>query len=182
MWIGVAFHGGLTQYAPVGEAWAPGMPNVEMINRVIDWLGRGVEVRVVSPFLAGLVGCVQPPPPDAEDTSSPLRIADRESQRFSARVLRSIDQWCAANIGRRLPITCTLDADMAQYWGCDARRLCVGAARTEDEILRELVARVNMACNALALARDPKSVDAVARNLRDALNAAQPGLPTAAVN
>jgi hypothetical protein len=84
-WIGVDLDGTLAQYPPapgqeIGEPIGP------MLNRVLDWLNAGKDVRV---FTAR--ACV----PD---------------------MIPAIARWCKEHLGREIPITNVKDFAMIQLW------------------------------------------------------------------
>lgn len=87
-WIGVDFDGTLAEYA----GWkGPGLESIgapikPMLNRVLDWLNAGREVRI---FTAR--ACV------------PDQIAP-------------VVEWCKIHLGREIPVTNLKDFGMVELW------------------------------------------------------------------
>src|SRR5208282_196822 len=90
-WIGVDLDGTLAhidndQWAKLGDQFV-GLPVEKMLERVKDWLAKGIEVRIVT---------------------ARVSLEDRNNQS----VRRPIVAWCIHHIGRELPITNEKDYDM----------------------------------------------------------------------
>lgn len=87
-WIGVDLDGTLAFY----DGWISpehiGEPVPRMVERVLEWLGEGIEVRIMT---------------------ARAYMAD-------AAEIRRIQDWTEKHIGRRLPVTNQKDYSMIQLW------------------------------------------------------------------
>ena len=88
-WIGVDLDGTLAEYHGWQGAQHIGPPIPAMVDRVKDWLERGIEVRIFT----------------ARVSEDPLGI-----------VVSTIERWCHEHIGRTLPVTNVKDYGMAELW------------------------------------------------------------------
>lgn len=88
-WIGVDLDGTLAFYDGWKGADHIGRPIYPMVERVMDWVGRGIEVRI---FTARV----------SDDPTGEARTA--------------IERWCLNNLGFHLPITNVKDYGMVELW------------------------------------------------------------------
>lgn len=99
-WIGVDLDGTLAMY----EGWKGieeiGEPVPAMLERVLEWLNDGKEVRIVT----ARVYC--------GESGEPAGDRYRDAQ-FSRTL---IEKWCLKYIGVKLPITCCKDFGMITLW------------------------------------------------------------------
>lgn len=84
-WIGVDLDGTLAQYPPpagkeIGEPIKP------MLNRVLDWLNAGKDVRIFT------------------------------ARACAPEMLPAIVDWCKEHLGREIPITNAKDFSMIELW------------------------------------------------------------------
>lgn len=90
-WIGVDLDGTLAEYSEwIGTAHV-GAPVPAMVERVLEWLADGVEVRIFTARVAG----------DGNDA-----VTAREA----------IAAWCVEHLGVELPVTCRKDYAMVELW------------------------------------------------------------------
>lgn len=98
-WIGVDLDGTLAIYDGwVGEEHI-GPPVPKMVQRVKDWLSKGVEIRIFT----------------ARVTETPGRD--------NSTIRRAIEDWCLLHIGQVLPITNIKDFAMIELWDDRAVRV-----------------------------------------------------------
>lgn len=88
-WIGVDLDGTLAVYGEWQGADHIGAPVPLMVDRINEWLARGVEVRIFTARVAF----------DADGS-----------------VRKIIEDWCLAHIGRVLPVTNVKDYGMVELW------------------------------------------------------------------
>jgi len=112
-WIGVDFDGTLVEY----ERWLGpdvfGAPIPNMVQRVIDWLAEGREVRI-------LTARVYAPQNDAG------------RQKDAAIALLAIQDWCESAFGQRLAVTCQKDFTMIEMWDDRAVQLIPNTGERAD--------------------------------------------------
>ena len=99
-WIGVDLDGTLAHYGTFQGMDHIGEPVPLMLTRVMEWLEKGIEVRIMTARVA------QP----SEDHS----IED---------ATRFIEEWCVRHIGQKLPVTCIKDSGMVELWDDRAIRV-----------------------------------------------------------
>lgn len=101
-WIGVDLDGTLAQYGGWISPRHIGEPIRPMVDRVREWLGQGIDVRIFT-----------------------ARAYEPETGTIEA-----IQDWAEAYIGHRLAVTCVKDYGMIQLWDDRAVRVVenVGAA------------------------------------------------------
>lgn len=85
-WIGVDLDGTLAEYGGWKGPTNIGRPIPKMVNRVLDWLNAGKEVRI---FTARASVPEQIPP---------------------------VIEWCKAHLGREIPVTNVKDFAMIELW------------------------------------------------------------------
>ncbi len=90
-WIGVDLDGTLAEYHGWHEAHI-GKPVPLMVERVRRWLAEGIDVRVFT-----------------------ARVGNG-SATDNVGVVRLIQDWTLAHIGRRLQVTCRKDFGMVELW------------------------------------------------------------------
>jgi hypothetical protein len=90
-WIGVDLDGTLAMYDHWRGIEHIGEPVPAMLDRVKKWLADGKEVRIF--------------------TARACRTGDE-----GAAVVAAIDAWCLRHLGRTLPVTCTKDFGMIEFW------------------------------------------------------------------
>lgn len=88
-WIGVDLDGTLAVYGGWQGADHIGEPVPLMVERVREWLAKGIEVRVFT-----------------------ARVAFDED----GTVAESIAVWCEQHVGQRLAVTCAKDYGMVELW------------------------------------------------------------------
>jgi len=88
-WIGVDLDGTIAMYGGWQGADHIGEPIPPMVERVKDWLARGIEVKIFT-----------------------ARVAFDED----GSVRKSIEMWCEKHIGATLPVTCSKDYGMVELW------------------------------------------------------------------
>jgi hypothetical protein len=96
-WIGVDLDGTLAEYDGWKGVGHIGQPVPLMLERVLDWVSKGVEVRIFTARIFREVGQQEP-----DEEASLTRAV--------------IEDWCLRHVGRVLPITCTKDYGMVQLW------------------------------------------------------------------
>lgn len=88
-WIGVDLDGTIAKY----ESWKGpehvGEPIPLMVERVREWLARGIDVRIFT----------------ARVSNDPGDVARKAIQR-----------WCELHVGAALPVTCCKDYAMVELW------------------------------------------------------------------
>lgn len=92
-WIGVDLDGTLAEYGGWKGADDIGKPIPAMVNRVLDWLNAGQEVRI---FTARASIPEQIPP---------------------------VVEWCKLHLGREIPVTNVKDFGMTELWDDRAVRV-----------------------------------------------------------
>ena len=92
-WIGVDLDGTLAHYSTFKGTEVIGEPIMLMVERVLEWLEGGQEVRI---FTA------------RADTPEALPL---------------IEAWCLQHLGRILPITNVKDFEMIELWDDRAIRI-----------------------------------------------------------
>lgn len=105
-WIGVDLDGTLAHYDGWKGETHIGNPVQPMLERVMVWLAEGKEVRIM--------------------TARVCRVGEERDA-----VVKAIDLWCIAHIGRTLPITHEKDYGMIELW--DDR--CVAIEKNTGRIL-----------------------------------------------
>ena len=91
-WIGVDLDGTLAYLDYENyDHLVVGRPIPPMVERVIDWLAEGIEVKIFT-----------------------ARVSSRVSDRETARQI--IQEWCAEHIGTELEVTAEKDYGMLQLW------------------------------------------------------------------
>lgn len=116
-WIGVDLDGTLAHYDGWKSCDHIGEPVPLMLQRVMDWLREGRDVRIFT----ARISCPEfPMDPHLE---RPIREAILQ-RRADARVARTaIWAWCEKHLGRRLQITCQKDYAMVELWDDRAFRV-----------------------------------------------------------
>ena len=94
-WIGVDLDGTLAHYGSWEGPTHVGEPIMPMVNRVLDWVNSGKDVRIVTARVSPSNG-----------------ISEEEIQE----VRDAIDDWCEEHLGRTLPITHCKDYGMIELW------------------------------------------------------------------
>lgn len=102
-WIGVDFDGTLAEY----HGWeqngeTPGPPVPAMRVRVVTWLKAGIQVRIVT-----------------ARASVPEQVA-------------IVEEWCARNLGMKLPVTDRKDFAMCELWDDRAVQIEMNTGRRVD--------------------------------------------------
>jgi len=99
-WIGVDLDGTLAHY----DRWVGpehiGAPIPEMVERVQNWLARGVDVRIFT-----------------------ARVGPLQDRECVKKAISSINIFCMEHFNQRLAITATKDLLMIELW--DDRCVCV---------------------------------------------------------
>jgi len=99
-WIGVDLDGTLAHY----DRWVGpehiGAPIPEMVERVQNWLARGVDVRIFT-----------------------ARVGPLQTHECVKKAITAINIFCLENFNQRLAITATKDLHMIELW--DDRCVCV---------------------------------------------------------
>lgn len=88
-WIGVDLDGTLAHYAGWQGADHIGAPVPLMLDRVKEWLAKGIEVRIFTARVAF----------DADGSVAAL-----------------VQDWCEKHLGERLAVTCQKDYGMVELW------------------------------------------------------------------
>lgn len=96
-WIGVDLDGTLAQYSGWDGTGGIGDPIPVMVDRVKDWIRRGIEVRIFTARVYYPLG-------------DELRA---EESRVMARKIRA---WTLEHIGKELRVTCQKDYGMIELW------------------------------------------------------------------
>ena len=109
-WHGVDLDGTLAHYLPGDGVASIGAPIPRMVERILDWLERGEEVRIVT---ARVGAC------NAVNSEG---IGDSAVFAGLQRVM--IEDWCLEHIGHKLPVVCSKDFQMIDLW--DDRAIQVG--------------------------------------------------------
>jgi hypothetical protein len=94
-WIGVDLDGTLAVYDGWSGANQIGEPIQPMLDRVLQWLDDGEDVRIFTARVSGL-----------------FHPNDSKSYEESKTSWLAIDAWCKRYIGRSLPITSIKDFNM----------------------------------------------------------------------
>lgn len=89
-WIGVDLDGTLAEYRGWVSSEDIGPPIQKMLQRVLDWLEAGQEVKIMTARAYPVEGHVK--------------------------AIRAIRAWCKEHIGRELPITYKKDMEMIELW------------------------------------------------------------------
>lgn len=87
-WIGVDLDGTLAHYVGWAGPDHIGEPIPAMVARVKAWLGKGIEVRIMT----------------------------ARAWRASPEDVSHIQDWTEKHIGHRLPVTCEKDYGMIELW------------------------------------------------------------------
>jgi len=90
-WIGVDLDGTLAEYHGWKGGHHIGNPVPPMVERVKEWVGRGIDVKIFTARVA-------PGNPDEEVSRD------------------EIAAWCLEHLGFRLPVTATKDYGMVELW------------------------------------------------------------------
>ena len=98
-WIAVALDGVLAEDRPPDGSI--GKPIPAMIERVKRWLRAGKDVRILTPRVWPL------------DVLVPGYVPTTQASRQK----KLIQEWCKEHVGQELPVTCTIDPRMTEYWG-----------------------------------------------------------------
>lgn len=101
-WIGVDLDGTLAYFDRHSSIASIGKPIEPMLVRVMAWLQRGIEVRIVTARVA------------AYQRSNDDGVVD--STEFAETQRKMITEWCLENIGVALESTATKDFQMIQLW------------------------------------------------------------------
>ena len=101
-WHGVDLDGTLAHYLPGDGVASIGAPIPRMVERILDWLERGEEVRIVT---ARVGAC------NAVNSEG---IGD--SAVFAGQQREMIEAYCLEHIGRKLPVVCQKDFQMIDIW------------------------------------------------------------------
>jgi hypothetical protein len=103
-WYGVDLDGTLAIYAASGVYdGSIGEPVPAMLERVKNWLGTGIEVRIVTARVAEPLQKWE----GYEHSSAAEGIAERR---------RLIEDWCLLHLGKRLVVTAQKDYSMIELW------------------------------------------------------------------
>jgi hypothetical protein len=94
-WMGVDLDGTLAHYGDWVSPDHIGEPIAPMVDRIKEWLGQGIEVRIMT-----------------------ARAFNATAHEISA-----IQDWTERHIGHRLPVTCMKDYGMIQLWDDRAVRV-----------------------------------------------------------
>lgn len=111
-WIGVDLDGTLAKYPNPDGIDGIGEPIPLMVDRVKEWLAKGIDVRIFT----ARVACTE------TFVMEPGICRDEE---FAASQRALIFAWCLHHIGQELPITATRDYAMIELW--DDRAITVMA-------------------------------------------------------
>ncbi len=95
-WIAVDLDGTLARYGHWQGENHIGEPIVPMVERVQDWLARGIEVRIFTARMAG----------------HGVKLVDGTV----VDVVTPIQEWCLEHIGAVLPVTNVKDFAMVELW------------------------------------------------------------------
>jgi hypothetical protein len=95
-WIGVDLDATLAYYDSWHGTSHIGRPIDYMVQRVQVWLSEGKDVRIITARVS-------------HDGSAQRMIEAQMSYLY-------IMDWCLQNIGQVLPITCSKDFKMIEYW------------------------------------------------------------------
>lgn len=124
-WIGVDLDGTLAKY----DNWVSpdhiGDPIPLMVARVKEWLGQGIEVRIMT----------------ARAWKAPQEVID------------CVQDWSERHIGHRLPVTCTKDYGMIELWDDRAVGVVPNSGLRSDGVLCDAqaarIAKLETALNPL---------------------------------
>jgi len=81
-WIGVDFDGTLAQYDKFEGPLILGAPVPRMLERVKEWVTKGIEVRIVT-----------------------ARVSGSKEDRDVEEVRKAIEDWTELHVGKRLKVT-----------------------------------------------------------------------------
>jgi hypothetical protein len=95
-WIGVDLDETLAIYNGGLNLLKIGEPIPKMINRVKEWLKKGITVRIVT----------------ARVGSTTLKLCGFKKEE----VVKAIQDWTEIHIGQRLDVTCEKDAGLLELW------------------------------------------------------------------
>ncbi len=121
-WIGVDFDGTLAQYGGWVNAEHCGEPIPAMVERVIAWRAKGMEVRIFTARIWPLNRVFMPddalPPRQAR---WPLNLQEDGKyvtgrEHAASLAVEALRQWCRQHIGGVLPITNVKDYGMIELW------------------------------------------------------------------
>lgn len=94
-WIGVDLDGTLAEYDEWVHHTHIGDPIPIMRGRVMQWLDRGINVKIFT----ARVYC--------DEDGDPTEAAEAKE---------AIESWCQQHLGIVLPVTCTKDYGMYELW------------------------------------------------------------------
>ena len=92
-WIGVDFDGTLSEYHGFKGPFEFGPPIPAMQGRVMDWLEKGKDVRILT-----------------------ARVSASGPDYTVEQVVEAIQDWCEEHVGARLIVTCMKDYEMIELW------------------------------------------------------------------
>lgn len=107
-WIGVDLDGTLATYKS-GQGVVIGEPIPRMVERVVDWVKAGVDVRVVTARAAYV-------------TEYRSEYEDDDPWQPEKQI-SAIQAWCLKHIGKILPVTAAKDFEMTELWDDRAVRV-----------------------------------------------------------
>jgi hypothetical protein len=99
-WIGVDLDGTLAHYDEWPEDGSVGAPIAPMVERVKDWIGQGIEVRILTARVHPHFG------------------AENAKQQYD-----KIRAWTKEHVGTELHATCSKDFGMVELWDDRAVRV-----------------------------------------------------------
>ncbi len=123
-WVGVDLDGTLATNIDWTKGCGVGVPIKDMVNRVIDWLNSGADVRIFTARVA------------VTGEFSPIsnRFAD---EAFRDEQILLIEEWCKKHIGQVLPITCQKDFRMIALWDDRAVQVIANTGQTLEDYIFE---------------------------------------------
>jgi hypothetical protein len=92
-WIDVDLDGTLAYYDEWLYVDQIGAPIPSMVQRVQNWLSRGITVKIFT-----------------------ARVAFPSDREFIETQTRAIQDWCEKHIGQKLDVTCMRDFAMLELW------------------------------------------------------------------
>ena len=103
-WIGVDLDGTLAYYDEWRGPSHVGPPIAPMVERVKQWIAEGKSVRIITARVS-------------------LTPTSHKRQRDAAHAMIAIQDWCFEHLGTILPVVCTKDFAMIEFYDDRAIRV-----------------------------------------------------------
>jgi hypothetical protein len=123
-WVGFDLDGTLAQYYTWGDGTI-GAPIPSMVDRLKAYRAQGIEVRIVTARVSGLMASGEP---DLQEA------ADREKRR--------VEDWCRQHLGEVLPVTATKDFRMAKLYDDRCVQVETNTGRLTQDHAQEIIERI----------------------------------------